>query len=620
MKHPGLAKSQFLESYQRAPWNKSKFTRQNSKWPLLDKQLIQKRITYFDYALTQRLLRDCPQANQETALFICHLIMAAKEGHLCVKTHVNSLTPSVAQLWQNETEEPLSTEETEILLTSILQGSSSIPQTLITLTENFLEKEWPHTPLCNYQNCYYLQRHWILESLLLQHLAKHIQTPPAVKINQAIMQRDLQSMLEKGQLNPEQSAAIEQASEHSLSLITGGPGTGKTYTAGHLIRVFWNNMSPEQQLNFQIILAAPTGKAAANLQKSLGRAASDLHQFPALQAKTLHSLLNMHRSHETLRLAADLIVVDESSMIDIKVMARLLEAMKIGSRLILLGDPHQLPSVEAGSIFVDLNHLNQSQLSIPCTQLKTCLRAELKSIIDFAQIVKNGQADQALTLLNQTAPGISRLHFHADPKKAQKELISYIVRYFPSCMHQNEQAVSFYEAFNSIRLLSPMRKGAFGVDILNQLIWQRIHQGAPTQGWIAIPIIIVSNDYRQDLFNGETGVLIRKLPLKNDTSDDYALFPCRHQEGLMRRFSALLLPKYELAYCLSVHKSQGSEFERIVLALPEGAELFGREVFYTAITRARRQIEIYGSDQTIKKTITQQETRLSGIVQRYTNL
>jgi len=129
---------------------------------------------------------------------------------------------------------------------------------------------------------------------------------------------------------------------------------------------------------------------------------------------------------------------------------------------------------------------------------------------------------------------------------------------------------------------------------------------------------VSANDYRQELFNGETGVLIRRLPLQPLDAEDYALFPSPAGEGLVRRIPALLLPKYELAYCLSVHKSQGSEFDHLVLVLPDGSEQFGREVFYTAVTRARKSIEIYGSEVVMLSTIRQQGVRLSGLLRRAT--
>lgn len=620
MKQPGLAKSQFFESFQRTPWNASKISSLSSsrEWPLFTRYLSQKKITYFDYLLTQRLLRNFPDAEQEIAFFICHLIMSAKEGHLCIKIKDHEVFPSVSQLWKNEIDQAFSEEETDLLSKYVLKGSILAPSQLISQVENVpSNNQWPLTPICHYNQCFYLQRHWVFESLFLHHLDQHLHTTPSIRIDLEQINSELKLMHSKGELNEEQFQAILQALTHPLSLITGGPGTGKTYTAGKLIRIFWKNLLPQDQSTCQIALAAPTGKAAANLQKSLSNAISDLQNFPPLQAKTLHSLLNLNRFNTPTRLNADLILIDESSMIDIKVMANLFKSLKSGARLILLGDPFQLPSVEAGNAFIDLNHLNQNNSKISSTHLQTCLRTELASIVDFSRLVKDGLAEEAMDALNKSTSGIKRLHFTEDPKKAQKELIAYMANFFPCFIKDEKKAESLFPAFNSIRLLSPMRKGLFGVDILNQLIWQSISQKAVESDWIVIPIMIAANDYRQDLFNGETGLLIRKLPLKKFSTEDFALFADRNQDSQMRKIAAVLLPKYDLAYCLSVHKSQGSEFDRIVLVLPEGAESFGREVFYTAVTRARQQIEIYGLDSTISKTISQQERRLSGILERF---
>lgn len=590
MKQPGLAKTQFLELHKRAPWISNHKPVHASNWPLFDRQLAQNRITYLDYVLTHRLLRDEPQASEESALFICHLILAARKGHLCIKTNDSSLSPSVAELWNDETEQPLPPEQAESLERLILEGSNCIPTSLQTVT------------ICQHNRSFYLQRHWVLESLFLEGLSKQCRNEPFTKID---------FKLDEKTLNKEQANAIEKACRSPISIISGGPGTGKTYTAGQLIRVLWNHLSHEEQSSFRIVLAAPTGKAAAHLQKSLTDAVSNLENFPVLQAKTLHSLLNLNQRNKDseIRISADLIVVDESSMIDLKTMAYLFKALKKGCRLVLLGDPFQLPAVEAGSLFLDLIELG----TIPHTELKTCLRTELASIIDLAKLIKEGREEQTLNCLNQAKSEILRRPFSEDPKEAQKELVNYVSPLFRAFPHDDQTL----DKFNAVRLLSPMRKGPFGVDLLNQLIWQQISQSAPSQGWIAIPIMIVTNDYRQDLFNGETGVLMRKLPLELNGSEDYALFPGRSSNDDARRFSSVLLPKYEYAYCLSVHKSQGSEFDRVILVLPEGSEVFGREVFYTATTRARRQIEIYGSDDTIRKTVERQVSRVSGIHDRF---
>lgn len=620
---PGLAKTHFSESYQRSPWLEVSKENGLSVWPIMDLLLTKQRLTYLDYVLTHRLLRD-QHVGQEVALFICHLLIAAQEGHLCVRIENEQLFPEVYQLWSQEGEDPLTFEESQALTELILKGSKDVPLELMTIMQDKEDLEPPLTPLCVFRQCFYLQRHWIFETLFLKHLLRHLDGTPTLEVSREYLEKELKQLRESGALLEEQAEAIFTGCLSPLTLITGGPGTGKTYTAGRLIQLFWNSLNDEQRKECQIALAAPTGKAAANLQKSLSKVANELKDCPPLQAKTLHSLLGMRSStsfakESVTRLTADLIVVDESSMIDVKMMASLFESLKKGSRVILLGDQHQLPSVEAGSLFVDLIKLHQTHpsLAIPCTNLKVCLRAELSSIVSFAHTINQGEALQAIDLLNQAdTPGISRLQLPAERKESQKLFLSHVMNYFPSIIRSHQDPEQLLNLFNAIRILSPMRKGPFGVESINQLLWLHVSQMRHPNGWLAIPIMVVTNDYRQDLFNGETGVLIRKLPLSTVSSEDYALFPSRNQGEKVRRLPALLLPKYEFAYCLSVHKSQGSEFDRVILVLPEGAELFGREVFYTAVTRARKHIEVYGTDLTIQKTISLQGSRLSGVEER----
>lgn len=624
MLRQGFAKVLFSESYQRIPWlSSSRKDREDHQWPFLDMLLTQKRLPYLDYVLVHHLLRNYSGIRQEVALFLCHLVLAAKEGHLCVRVTTDGINPSVIQLWHNEEGHPLSSDEELVLTRFMLIGAQHVPDGIMTTLQKQSESV-PHTPICRSGSDFYLQKHWIFETLFLKHLKKHLKSSPLLALDSERVNQNVQKLVQDGILLDEQAQAILQGCINPLTLVTGGPGTGKTYTAGHLIKVFWQNLSEEQRKSCQVVLAAPTGKAAANLQRSLGRVTATLPNFPVIQAKTLHSLLGIKQGtsyQEGQRLAADLIVVDESSMIDVRMMACLFESLKPGSRLIFLGDKHQLPSVEAGSVFVDLIQLQQvdPQLKIPCVSLQVCLRAELKSLVDFAQLVNQGCAQEVLDHLNQSSgQGIQRIHLSVDKKEAQREFLAHVVPYFPSLIKTEQLPEQLLDLFQSIRLLSPIRKGPFGVEVLNQLIWQKLCQNFSMNGWIAIPIMVAMNDYRQELFNGETGVLVRRLPLQPIAKDDYALFPSRQEEGKVRRLSALLLPKYEFAYCLSVHKSQGSEFDRVVLVLPEGSELFGREVFYTAITRARKCIEIYGSDVVLLKTVAQQGMRLSGIEQRLT--
>lgn len=624
MQKQGFAKKQFAEAYQRTPW--LSFNNPSTKhhiWPFLDLFLAQHRVTYLDYDLTHRLLRNFPNIGQEVALFLCHLILASKAGHLCVHVAQDDLYPAVQQLWQNEEGSLLAFDEARTITQLMLEGAKHIPDGLIS-SQDPGSISTQNTPLCKEGSNFYLQRFWVYETLFLKNFKRHLRTVPALLLDADKLKSTIHQLIQDNVLLVEQARAIAQACSNVLTIVTGGPGTGKTYTAGHLVKVFWQLLSEEQKSSCQIVIAAPTGKAAANLQQSLNRVLGSLDSLPSVQAKTLHSLLGLNYSttpKDPVRLTADFIIIDESSMIDVRMMAALFESLKPGARLVLLGDKHQLPAVEAGSVFVDLIDLQNShlQLAYPCISLSVCMRAELKALIDFARLINQGSSQEVLETLNLSANhGVKRLHLSDDKKTAQAELISHVLPWFPAAILQGQRPDQLLDLFQTVRLLSPVRKGLFGVETLNQLIWQRISQQVPMNGYLVVPIMVTANDYRQELFNGDTGILIRRLPLHSLCSEDYALFPSRSEESRVRRFSALLLPKYELAYCLSIHKSQGSEFDHVILAMPEGSELFGREVFYTAVTRARKSLEIYGSDTTLQKTVEHQGVRLSGLQQRMT--
>lgn len=658
---PGLAKKLFFESTQRMPWLASA-KMERVKWPLLKRLCEQKKISYFDYSLTLQILNldstihdasDSAESSssslkpfcfdlvlpytsqsseefteiidESAALFLCHLILASKKGHLCVYVNEKKLYPPVLQLWQNDGEASLAFEEAEALTVQICKGASLLPASILSRIDPLTAI--PHKPVCQDGEKFYLQKYWVFETTFLHSLNNFLNTPPKLNVNGTKITETLQILCDEDILLEEQASAIFSGCMHALTLITGGPGTGKTYTAGQLIKIFWKHLSTEQKNDCQIILAAPTGKAAANLQRSLHRVISSESNFPEIQAKTLHALLGIKQGgrnahQEIKRITADLIIVDECSMIDVCMMAALISSLKPGSRLILLGDKNQLPAVEAGSVFSDLIQYSTLFLHpLSVISLNKCLRIELQSLLTFADYVKQGAVDEAFDYLNHSAEnGIKRHGFASECKNEQRKFLDDVFPYFPSTIDQKKFSSHSLEMFNSIRILSPVRQGLFGFDSLNQLIWEKICQKLPVQGSIAVPIMITMNDYAQGLFNGETGVLIRKLPLQAIGSEDFALFPPEKEGAEARRFSALLLPKYTFAYCLSVHKSQGSEFDRVILVLPEGSASFGREVFYTAITRARKSIEIYGTDDVIKKTIQQQGGRLSGIGERLSRL
>jgi exodeoxyribonuclease V alpha subunit len=439
-----------------------------------------------DLLFARKVFPDAP----ETALqFLAYLLRSAREGHLCV-----SLTDDL---------EPL-----------LLEGAKLLPTSLFE--EILVQKE----------NRIYLRRNWECENVFLTHFQRLYQSCPSLKIGSLDMSQE--------GLNREQQLAIQQAAESCLTLISGGPGTGKTYTAAILIRLF---LAAGIQ---KVAVAAPTGKASSNLRDALSR----LQQ--SCEVKTLHALL------KNTPLYAELIVVDEGSMIDAPLMAKLMSAVRTGARLVLLGDKNQLPPVESGHLFADLATNPHNTI-----ELKTCLRAELQEIVDLGEAVKNGKMIPAGDL-----PEV-------------KSFIKMVME-------------------NPSQVLTPLRNGPYGSDHLNHLLYlEHQRRGAET-----IPILIKVNDPLIGLYNGDTGLLIRK--------EGYALF----SNG--RKFPEYLLPAYEYAYALSVHKSQGSEYDQVTVILPKGSEVFGREMLYTAITRAKKKISLMAHPGILEKVVASHAYRQSG--------
>ena len=435
-----------------------------------------------------------PQAPEPALTFLAYLLKTAREGHLCV-----SLTDEL---------EPL-----------LLEGASQLPSSLF---EKILTKQ---------DNRIYLRRNWECESRFLKNLARIRHSSPLDAIT-------VSNLSDQG-LNQEQQEAVYRTAAQSLTLISGGPGSGKTYTAAVLIRVF---LAAGVK---RIAVSAPTGKATANLRRALG------HEGEKCTIRTLHALIPPSTHPESLY--ADLILIDEGSMVDAHLMASLFQIVRTGARLVILGDKDQLPPVESGHFFADL--ALDPDLTV---ELKTCLRTDLREIIDLAAAVKRGE----------TIP--------AAPLPPVNELIQQ--------MMQKPQ-----------QLLTPLRKGPYGSDHLNHLLFIEYQK----KGVREVPILITVNDPFLNLYNGDVGIL------QHDTGQ------ARFGDG--RSFPEPLLPRYEYAYALSVHKSQGSEYDHVTIILPEGAEVFGREMLYTALTRAKKGVSLLAHPNTLAQLVKTYSHRLSGV-------
>jgi len=428
-------------------------------------------------------------------------------------------------------------------------------------------------------------------------------------------------------------------------VISGGPGTGKTYTVARILAAL-AALAPQK---LRIGLAAPTGKAALRLQESIRTAQTTLPpKWAGLipdQAQTLHRLLGfrssppgfLHNSANPLHL--DLLILDEASMIDVPLMAAMLAALPPSCRVILLGDRDQLASVEAGNLLSDIcgsgdrrwstaltAHLQPLTGSIydparsPAAQsadaladsivlLRTSHRfREASGINALSQAVNSGQGEALKAVLDQPYPDL-QIEDQTGPTQTAW-LQAQLLRFF-SPLFKARSAPAALQELGKRRILCTLREGPSGVDGINALtetLFRR--QGDISAGercYRGMPIIILRNDYNLGLFNGDTGIA---WPDHHGMLQ--AWFP--QAEDAIRPISLARLPPWQTSYAITVHKSQGSEFGEVLLLLPpEDVPILSRELLYTGITRARDALTVYGRKELLVRAVERRVVRYSGL-------
>jgi exodeoxyribonuclease V alpha subunit len=501
----------------------------------------------------------------------------------------------------------------------------------------------------------YLQKYWQYENHLAQFAAQRLATPIELNINQDELRGQLQLLFPDlpGHEPDWQRVAAIAALSTRLLVLTGGPGTGKTTTVVKILSLLIRLLNPQIR---SIALAAPTGKAAARLKHSILEAKSRLLPDDPLQtsipdeACTLHRLLGStpdsagSRYNQENPLPYDIVVVDEASMIDLSLMSRLTQALAHSSRLILLGDKNQLASVEPGSVFADLTlDLNSTQFSkefchlvfevsgdridpgknttaIPTNSIITLHRnyrfASTSGISALSRAINQGEKKEALRILtSREYPDLSWEEFRGNNNLANA-LEPFVSRHVLPLV----QAPSLEElqmGFSQFRLLSPLRNGPTGVRALNFAVENLLNkQGIlhwQGEGYRGKPLIVTQNDHLLRLYNGEIGFLFPSTEEESDSGQSLqACFP--RESGGFRRISPLRLPTVETAYALTVHKSQGSEFEEILLILPDRfSPVLSQELIYTAITRCRRHLTIWCPPEIFVQAISRKMERRSGL-------
>ena len=504
----------------------------------------------------------------------------------------------------------------------------------------------------------YLRRYWDYERSVAAQLAQRT-TIDAVPLDEALVKRWLDRLFSTSTAQPDwQKLSCALALRGRLSVITGGPGTGKTYTAARLLALLFATAPDATQL--RVALAAPTGKAAARLKQSIDFSLLELTEAvqPELDlaslvqrmggARTLHSLLGARPDtrrfahHAGNLLDVDVLIVDEASMIHLEMMSALLQALAPTARLIFLGDKDQLASVEAGAVLGDLcrdaqqgnyaadtlayaQRVAGQQLpaqflakgqALPLAQHTVMLRESRRfggPIGQLALAVNTGDAPGAMELLRaQTQSGLNAELWAREggdvdavvrsAVQGRGSAASYAAyaevlaqgrgqRFATELEHQQWVAVVL-QAFDRYRLLCAVREGAWGVSGLNRSVEAALHQRGAIQKngeWYAgRPVIVTRNDAQLGVFNGDIGMALPSF------SDPARLRVYFMQGEKFHHVSTARLAHVETAFAMTVHKSQGSEFEHTALVLAaQGGSVLSRELVYTGITRARSAFSLW---------------------------
>ncbi|MBX9929433.1 MAG: exodeoxyribonuclease V subunit alpha [Gemmatimonadaceae bacterium] len=403
-----------------------------------------------------------------------------------------------------------------------------------------------------------------------------------------------------------------------LRIITGGPGSGKTTTiARELIPLTRANPA------LRVALAAPTGKAAARMAESirerLDAEGADGAARPAVptDAKTLHRLLRYHgatrrfRHAEDAPLGASLVIVDEASMVDLLLMDALVRALPDGAQLWLVGDAHQLASVDAGDVFGAICRAGAAaSAGAPLREAVTTLTKNYRyerhpAIGALAESILAGDAERALAVLDDPAQSdVSRSPLPADAATLVAPLTAQLQRCAAAA-----SPTELLSALSALRVLAPERGGRFGVERLNAAIewWWRAQGTATDEPWYhRRPVLVTANDYATDVYNGDIGVVWR------DGETTTVHFPAAN--GTTRAIAPARLPTVESAWAMTIHKAQGSEFDEVVVVLPEEASrVLVRESLYTAVTRAKQKVTVVGSAEVLSAAIDQVTVRVSGL-------
>jgi exodeoxyribonuclease V alpha subunit len=503
----------------------------------------------------------------------------------------------------------------------------------------------------------YLDRYWREERQVAADLEAFSEAAPDSDVRVAALTDGL-ARLFGAEADERQRLAAASAVLRRFAVVAGGPGTGKTTTVARIVALLGEQAAAAGSMAPLVALAAPTGKAAARLEDSVHEEAAELKvdeavrdQLLALNASTLHRLLGWRpgshsrfRHHRGNRLPHDVVIVDETSMVSLSLMARLVEAVRPDARLILVGDPGQLTSIEAGAVLGDivgpatdglvmgaaarasLAAVTGRHVDAATPPVTTAVGDGIvvldrvhrfgEGIASLAAAVRSGDGDKVIEVLHDAPEGVSWIPVDvADPAAAdalapvRAGAVATARAVFGAAA--GGAASEAIAALGGFRVLCAHRRGPHGVETWMGRIESWLGEAIPgfaAQGdwYVGRPLLVTENDYGLGLYNGDTGVVVATEPGRVS-----AAFERRGETVLFR---PTRLAAVDTVYAMTVHKSQGSQFDTAAVLLPPPtSQILTRELLYTAVTRAREQLVLVGTEETIRAGVGRPAARASGL-------
>jgi exodeoxyribonuclease V alpha subunit len=474
----------------------------------------------------------------------------------------------------------------------------------------------------------YLDRYWAEEVQVARALrAMGAETVGA--IDPGLLRGGL-ARLFSGDPGDRQALAAETAVRRRFAVVAGGPGTGKTTTVARIVALLCEQAAATGSGAFPLIaLAAPTGKAAARLEEAVHAEGATLdvpdevrERLLALPASTIHRLLgwrpgsNSRFRHDSdQRLPHDVVIVDETSMVSLSLMARLIEALRSGARLILVGDPGQLASIEAGAVLGDIVGPADDGAGPGIVVLNRVHRFG-GGIARLASAIRAGDGDGVMALLRAGSDDVTWLDVDVAGDQALPAVsvpaLAAARRTFEAA--RAGRARDALDALATFRILCAHRRGPYGVSTwtarLESWLSGELPDFDPGDRWyVGRPLLVNENDYELRLNNGDTGVVVR-------SGEDHVRCAFARGEETIE-YSPSRLGAVDTVYAMTIHKSQGSQFDAAAVLLPEpGSRILTRELLYTAATRARRRLILAGTEETIRAAVARPVARASGLGRR----